>query len=263
MQFRFCRLPFGLKPSPSILGATLNKHASLFENTEPHIADDLSCGAGSANAVLEIMHKSKAIMKEAGFNLCKFKSIDPEVRSEIAKLEVATKGHEVKQQVVEDSETFTRSTIGLPHSESESNTKVLGINWDTNNDRFFFELSKVIEFAASLPPTKRSLLKIAAKIFDPLGCLSVYTINLKIIFQQLCFSKLSWDEELQGDSRVHYDKLLQDMNVLQGAYIPRSLFFKGKGVPSVQIHAFSDASEIAYATVVYLRILYDSGEVDV
>ena len=271
VQFRFCRLPFGLKPSPSILGATLNKHASLFENTEPHIAkiikgmyaDDLSCGAGSANAVLEIMHKSRAIMKEAGFNLCKFKSNDPEVRCEIAKLEVATKGHEVKQQVVEDSETFTRSTIGLPHSESESNTKVLGINWDTNNDRFFCELSKVIEFAASLPPTKRSLLKIAAKIFDPLGCLSVYTINLKILFQQLCFSKLSWDEELQGDTRVHYNKLLQDMNVLQGAYIPRSLFFKGKGVSSVQIHAFSDASEIAYATVVYLRILYDSGEVDV
>ena len=271
VQLRFCRLPFGLKPSPSILGATLHKHASLFENTEPHIAqiiksmyaDDLSCGADSANAVLEIMHKAKAFVRQAGFNLCKFKSNDPEVRSEIAKLEVATKGCEVKQHVVEDSETFTRSTIGLPHQEGESNTKVLGINWDTNSDRFFFELSRVIEFAASLPPTKRSLLKIAAKIFDPLGCLSVYTINLKILFQQLCFSKLSWDEELQGDTRVHYDKLLHDMDFLHGAYIPRSLFLKGKGVSSVQIHAFSDASEKAYATVVYLGILYDSGEVDV
>ena len=270
VQLRFCRLPFGLKPSPSILGATLNKHASLFENTESHIAqiiknmyaDDLSCGADSANAVLEIMHKAKAIMRQAGFNLCKFKSNDPEVRSEIAKLEVATKDCEVKQHV-EDSETFTLSTIGLPHQEGESNTKVLGINWDTNSDRFFFELSKVIEFAASLPPTKRSLLKIAAKIFDPLGCLSVYTINLNILFQQLCFSKLSWDEELKGDTRVHYDKLLHDMDVLQGAYIPRSLFLKGKGVSSVQFHAFSDASEKAYATVVYLRIVYDSGEVDV
>ena len=270
VQLRFCRLPFGLKPSPSILGATLNKHASLFENTESHIsqiiknmyADDLSCGADSANAVLEIMHKAKAIMRQAGFNLCKFKSNDPEVRSEIAKLEVATKDCEVKQHV-EDSEIFTRSTIGLPYQEGESNTKVLGINWDTNSDRFFFELSKVIEFAASLPPTKRSLLKIAAKIFDPLGCLIVYTINLKILFQQLCFSKLFWHEELKGETRVHYDKLLHDMDVLQGAYIPRSLFLKGKGVSSVQIHAFSDASEKAYATVVYLRILYDSGEVDV
>ena len=54
-------------------------------------------------------------MKQAGFNLCKFKSNDPEVRSEIAKLEVVTKNCEVKQPLVGDSETFTRSTIGLPH----------------------------------------------------------------------------------------------------------------------------------------------------
>ena len=53
------------------------------------------------------------------------------------------------------------------------------------------------------------------------------------------------------------------MNVLQGACIPRSLFIKGKVVSSVEIHAFSDASERAYATVVYMRILYESGEVDV
>ena len=79
----------------------------------------------------------------------------------------------------------------------------------------------------------------------------------------MCLSKLSWDEELQGDTRVHYDKRLHDMDFLQGAYIPRSLFVKGNGVSSVQIHAFSDASEKAYATVAYLRILYDSGEVDV
>ena len=53
------------------------------------------------------------------------------------------------------------------------------------------------------------------------------------------------------------------MNVLQGASIPRSLFIKGKLVSSVEIHAFSDASERAYATVVYMRILYESGDVDV
>ena len=271
VQLRFCRLPFGLKPSQSILGATIHKHASLFEEKEPHItqvlkrmyADDLSCGADSAKDVLKIMFQSKAIMTQAGFNLCKFKSNDPTVQSEIAKLEGSFIGHESKQNVVEDSETFAQATINLPPSESESNTKVLGINWDTKRDRFFFDLSKFIEFSAALPPTRWSLLKIAAKIFDPLGCLSVYTINLKILFQQLCFSKVSWDEELQDESRLRYDQLLHDMNVLQGAYIPRSLFIKGKVVSSIEIHVFSDASERAYTTVVYMRILYESGEVDV
>ena len=53
------------------------------------------------------------------------------------------------------------------------------------------------------------------------------------------------------------------MNVLQGACIPCSLFIKGKLVSSDEIQAFSDASERAYATVVYMRILYESGDVDV
>ena len=100
VQLRFCRLPFGLKPSLFILGATINKHASLFQNTEPHIAqtlqrmyaDDLSCGADSASEVLEIMHKSKALMEQAGFNLCTFSSNNPTVHSEIATLEGVTKG---------------------------------------------------------------------------------------------------------------------------------------------------------------------------
>ena len=138
-------------------------------------AEDLSCGADSASEVLKSMHKSKASMKQAGFNLCKCKSNDPTVRSEIAKVEGVTKGPEIKQHIGEDSETFTRLAIGLPYREGESNTKVLGITWDTNSDRFFFDLSKVTEFSASLRPTKRSLLKIAAKIFDPLGCLFLFT----------------------------------------------------------------------------------------
>ena len=53
------------------------------------------------------------------------------------------------------------------------------------------------------------------------------------------------------------------MNVLQGVCIPRSLFIKGKVVSSDEIQAFSDASERAYATVVYMHILYESGDVDV
>ena len=41
MQLRFCRLPFGLKPSPSILGAAIHKHASLFQDEEPCVASIL------------------------------------------------------------------------------------------------------------------------------------------------------------------------------------------------------------------------------
>ena len=62
---------------------------------------------------------------------------------------------------------------------------MLGVTWDSNADKFLFDLKDIIQFARTLPPTKRFILKIAAKIFDPLGCLRVFVINLKAFFKQL------------------------------------------------------------------------------
>ena len=49
-----------------------------------------------------------------------------------------------------------------------------------------------------LPPTKRSVLRISAKMFDPLGLLSPFIIGAKILFQVLCKSKQDWDSILDG-----------------------------------------------------------------
>ena len=42
IEFRWCRLAFGLKPSPSILGATIRKHISLFQEEHPETVEALS-----------------------------------------------------------------------------------------------------------------------------------------------------------------------------------------------------------------------------
>ena len=42
IQFRFARLPFGLKPSPSILGTTIHKHMKSFAEREPKVVYSLS-----------------------------------------------------------------------------------------------------------------------------------------------------------------------------------------------------------------------------
>ena len=39
--------------------------------------------------------------------------------------------------------------------------------------------------ARTLPTTKRNLLKLAAKIFDPFGVLSVFTVDMKIMLLEL------------------------------------------------------------------------------
>ena len=81
-QLRFCRLVFGLKPSPSILGGTVLHHISKYQETESEIVevlkdlyvDDLPTGAPVDETAFEIYQKSKQVIKEGGFNLRKWKS---------------------------------------------------------------------------------------------------------------------------------------------------------------------------------------------
>ena len=48
--------------------------------------------------------------------------------------------------------------------------KVLGINWDTDNDNLCFDLEDTIEYLSRLLPAERSVLKLLAKIFEHNDC---------------------------------------------------------------------------------------------
>lgn len=287
VQFRYRRLLFGLSCSPALLGQTIRHHVAKFENQSPEVvkllsrlyADDLSCGAENREDALEIYCQAKEIMAKGGFNLRKWNTNDKVLLEEITSLEnkgkksTVTQGDQVDsdngkklkepevRHVIEDDQTYSQYAIGTPLSKGDS--KVLGVNWDSDSDKLLFDLDNVVAFAKSLPPTKRSVLKLAAKIFDPLGMLTVFTINLKIFFQQLCIEKLNWDVELEGSHRKTYDSFVSEIESLQGISISRSLFQKDKQVRKVEMHGFSDASERAYASVVYLRVEYESGEIEI
>ena len=234
---------FGLRPSQSILGATIKKHIAQYANRFPRVvklfdrlyADDLSCSTNSIDEALEIFHKSQEILSEGGFNLRKFKTNDTALLHEIEKVEAGnlSNGDNAKETVIQDDQSFAQQTIGLP--QRENNNKVLGVNWECKKDELFFDLGSIIELAKTLKPTKPSLLKLAAKIFDQLGCLSVYTINLKVLFQELCVDKWGWDEELAREAREKYDHFILEISRLDGIRMPRCFFDPGKRVSQVEI----------------------------
>jgi hypothetical protein len=164
-------LVFGLRPSPAILGATIYQHLNSYQDQYPELielinkslyVDDLLSGGSNDSQTFDIYKRSKE-MSEGGFNLRKWNS-------------------------------------NSNNSNREKSVKVLGSNWNTNSDELFFDLENLITYAKSLPITKRASLKLTAKIFDPLGFLSPFTIRLKAMFQILCCDKIDWDEELHGDS---------------------------------------------------------------
>ena len=75
----------------------------------------------------------------------------------------------------------------------------LELNWNILTDNFNFNFYDLHNYAVSLPASKRSVLKVTAKVFYPLGFLTTVTVNMKILFQELCIDKAHWDEDLKGD----------------------------------------------------------------
>ena len=55
--------------------------------------------------------------------------------------------------------------------------------------------------ADGLAVTKRSILKIAGGLYDPLGIVSPVLVGVKVLFQELCSNKVEWDEELKNEGK--------------------------------------------------------------
>ena len=60
--------------------------------------------------------------------------------------------------------------------------KILSLNWDFEKDTFMFDFDWLVQFARELPLNRRSVLKVVAKLYDPLGLISPLFITVKALF---------------------------------------------------------------------------------
>lgn len=137
--------------------------------------------------------------------------------------------------------------------------KALGILWHPQNDNFTFRLSldKI-----KLPLTKRKLVSEIAKLFDPLGWLSPSIILGKLMIQQLWLNSYEWDQPLPIELQEYWLKMRHLLFECDQIKIPRWVGIK-KTSQSYSLHGFADASERAFAAVVYLRTEHENGSVQV
>ena len=83
---------------------------------------------------------------------------------------------------------------------------------------------------------------------------------MKILLQKLCIDKVEWDEELKGNILGKWKKYSERYVVLKS--IKFLGYFEFKPI-DIQFHGFSDASDRAYAAVVYVHSCYKDGRIDV
>ena len=132
-------------------------------------------------------------------------------------------------------------------------SKLLGIVWDSPANHSMFKFDELLDYANSLPLTKWSVLKITAKIFDPLGLLGPFIIRLKIMLRKLCVQKVDWDDLLQDELIRQWKLILAKFKRLRDIKIDRC-YFKVSATPiNVQLRGFCDASIEAYAVVLKLN----------
>ena len=264
--YRFARVVFGVSSSPFLLNITLRKHIEHYAEMHPNVttklihglyADDVNSGGYNELEALEFYKSSKKLMIEGGFNLRKWASNSTEVMNEIRlneKLETNTQD----VSPLENDESYAKSTLPMNESSKKDKLKVLGLVWENERDTFTFNVDELLQDAAERPSTKRNILGLIAKIFDPLGLISPITAPLKVFLQRLFKENLAWDDQLTEGLATHWNYLLSRIERQGEINIPRFYFGEIKGKPEeIKLFGFCDSSQEAYAAVVYAKATVD------
>ncbi|KAL7723576.1 hypothetical protein ACLKA6_001534 [Drosophila palustris] len=104
----------------------------------------------------------------------------------------------------------------LSFNDTDS-TKTLGMRWTPSSDTFRYYLDDCF---TELSPTKRNILSVAARMFDPLGLLSPISIRAKILLQELWRMQLPWDDTMPMEMHSRWEKFKENLLELHKIAIP-------------------------------------------
>ncbi|XP_070162518.1 uncharacterized protein [Polyergus mexicanus] len=139
---------------------------------------------------------------------------------------------------------------------TDDKLKVLGIVWNPTRDVFQFKVS----LNDSLPWSKRAILSTIAKLYDPLGWVTPVTVSAKIFMQQLWRRKLLWDDVIPEPLLGKWQSIHSKLSHLNDLQIDRWTGVQSD-VAHIELHGFADASTLAYAAAVYLKVVSGSGNI--
>ena len=131
--------------------------------------------------------------------------------------------------------------------------------WDKKSDNLMYDN---LQLEVSGVPTRRKLLKTFATLFDPLGLICPVTVEMKILFQDVCKAGIGWDETLNPEFQKRWETICIHLEQLNEILISRCYCYDVLSNPivDVEIHSFSDAAKRMYATCIYVRVRLKSGE---
>ncbi|XP_031351409.1 uncharacterized protein LOC116176791 [Photinus pyralis] len=232
ISLRHTRVVFGLKPSPFLLCAVIKTHLNKLKDSNfkfPWVIekmsnsfymDDLVCSVNSKEELDEFLIQAKNVMESASMILRKWKFSGCDT-------------HDVT---------------------------VLGILWSTDTDELGLNIDWWEEEKLQKRDTKRRILSLIHKLFDPIGIVSPVSIVPRIFMQKIWKNKIDWDTPINEEDRKEVADWCKDIHLLKKVKIPRLL---GNVETIKGVHVFCDASKAAYACVILVVIEDDDRKIDV
>ncbi|XP_043236743.1 uncharacterized protein LOC122389116 isoform X2 [Amphibalanus amphitrite] len=212
-RLRFRRVPFGITCSPFMLLQTISVHLDLYCGEEPGLCEKLQCGLYMDDVCTSFCSRA-----EAESSMSRAEEIFRDAGMELHKRRIS--------------------------GDADSEANVLGLLWNPATD-----LLAVSVPGFHVAKTRREMLSLLSKPFDPLGVLSPWLVVGRSLFQRTwgVGCTVSWDEELPPQLQEELAEWLTDAPD-RTIWFPRALLTNDC---DVTYHVFCDASKKAYCCVIY------------
>ncbi|XP_062533926.1 uncharacterized protein LOC134202938, partial [Armigeres subalbatus] len=199
--------------------------------------DDCLTGASSVEEAIERRRQITELLKRGGFSTRKWATNDPAVLQDIPPSE--------------------RAVNLIQELDPEASMKTLGVRWNFGDDTFTFSSS--CDEAKNLS-SKRDVLSMIARIFDPLGLIGPVIIPAKAFMQELWQLQIDWTDPLPASMVLRWSNYLDSLRDVENIRIPRRCISIGHPT-RILLHGYCDASNIAYGAALYLRTIDEAGNV--
>ncbi|XP_041785039.1 uncharacterized protein LOC121600475 [Anopheles merus] len=240
-------MTFGAACSPCCAHYVKNLNAEKYRDEFPrafecivkeHYVDDMLASVETEDEAIKLAKDVRHVHAKGGF----------EIRNWLSNSHLVMEQLDVPVKIEKDVNVGTDTRT----------EKVLGMWWDTQADTFTYKVSPRNDeqlLAGAKLPTKREVLRILMRIYDPLGLLGNVLMFLKVLLQEIWRAGVGWDEQIGGRLAEQWERWTSILPAVCQIKIPRCYRQRTSALPgNVQLHIFCDASENGMAAVAYFRI---------
>ncbi|XP_073949686.1 uncharacterized protein [Choristoneura fumiferana] len=215
--------------------------------THDFYVDDYLSGSSSISEAIQLGKGVIDSLSSAQLNLRKLRSNSTEI---LDALQGYTNSTDLRQDNVQGN-------LNVQNLSTSAAAKTLGLYWQCDTDTLIFD----INLASVSKVTKRHVLSSIAQVFDPVGLVGPCIVEAKVIMQKLWQHKYSWDEEIPTNLNLLWTRFEETLPFINRIKIPRWILFNS--VHDIELHIFTDASEVAYGTCAYVRSKDTAGAITV